>query len=72
MEPNQYALKPLSRSGSTTERSKTKSRFGRKKKQRYGYNDRSPLRNKNLSKSLQVNRAFKHRTQGKETHKLIL
>jgi len=31
-----------------------------KKKQRYGYHDRSPSIKKNLSKSLRVSRAFKH------------
>ncbi|KAJ4952015.1 hypothetical protein NE237_028847 [Protea cynaroides] len=31
-----------------------------KKKQRYGYHDRSPSRKKNLSKSLRVSGAFKH------------
>nr|WGU50291.1 ribosomal protein S3 [Coptis deltoidea]WGU50309.1 ribosomal protein S3 [Coptis deltoidea] len=31
-----------------------------KKKQRYGYHDRSPSRKKNLSKSLRVSRALKH------------
>ncbi|EEF49058.1 conserved hypothetical protein [Ricinus communis] len=31
-----------------------------KKKQRYGYHDRSPSIKKNLSKSLQVSGAFKH------------
>lgn len=35
-------------------------RIWSKKKQRYGYHDRSPSRKKNLAKSLQVSGAFKH------------
>ncbi|KAG5579861.1 hypothetical protein H5410_050488 [Solanum commersonii] len=37
-----------------------KSGFGQKKKQGYGYHDRSPLIKKNLSKSLRVSGGFKH------------
>ena len=48
------------RSRATTREKQNEIRIWPKKKQGYGYHDRSPSRKKNLSKSLRVSGAFKH------------